>query len=282
MDSETSLSEKGYCVVELTPEHDIVGRKITSRYTIVALCISGSVEYEMNLETVKATAGMRITFTHVSMLTTLSMSDDFRAIVLVMDDNFAFESVVGIETEKIRVIFNNSQRVVDNPDEWQLLLSLMNALLQYQNFPTTGQSPQVGSLLFRSIVLVLSENEASASGKAVVCSATDTYFRNFINLLNDYVRTQHEVAFYAEQLHISAKYLGEICKLKSGRKAKEIISAVLIAQLKREIVSGGKSLKVIAYDYGFSDQSSLGKFFRKMVGVSPLAFKRQNYDVEVI
>lgn len=283
MDATQILSEKGYCVVEVTPERNLLGRKITSSYSIIALCISGSVEYELNLETVKADAGMRITFPHVSMLTTLSMTPDFRAMVLVMDDHFAFESSVGIDTEKIRIIFNNTHRRVEDEQRRKLLRTLMEALNLYQHFPTTGLSSQIGSSLMRDIILVLGETEVSSQVREHSSySSTDTYFRNFINLLNDSVRAQHEVAYYAEQLHISAKYLGEICKLKSGRKAKEIISSVLVAQLKREIVVSNKSMKVIAYEYGFSDQSSLGKFFRKMTGISPLAFKRQNDDASVL
>lgn len=37
----------------------------------------------------------------------------------------------------------------------------------------------------------------------------------------------------------------------------------------------GKSMKVIAYEYNFADQSSLGKFFRKMTGESPSAYKKK-------
>lgn len=261
--------------MDLTSEHNLLGRSITSKYTIVALCLSGSVEYELNLEKVKASAGMRITFPHVSMMTVSSITPDFRAKVLLMADDFAFESCVGIDTDIVQVIFNNTLQVVDNEAEWQILLTIMSALEQYQEFSSTALSSKIGGALFRDIVLLLGETEGQALKKNAAFSTSDSYFRDFINLLNDQVRTQHEVAYYADQLHISAKYLGEICKLKSGRKAKEIISAVLISQLKHEIAEGTKSMKAIAFEYGFSDQSSLGKFFRKMVGVSPLAFKHK-------
>lgn len=282
MERKNQLAERGYCVVELTEKRKLVGSTISSRYTIVALCLEGSVEYELNLETVKASAGMRVTFPHISMLTTLSMSPDFKALVLVMDDSFAFESCVGLDSELLQAVFRTPIRKIESESEWNMLLTLMNGLNQYQYFPMTGHEMQVSGSLFRSILLVLSEKEMLNGKARHTYSITDNYFRNFISLLNDHVKEEHEVAYYASQLHITAKYLGEICKIKSGRKAKEIISAVLLAQLKHDIAMSGKSMKVIAYDFGFSDQSSLGKFFRKMTNLSPLAFKKQYSGVDEI
>ena len=277
MDQKQLIADKGYCVIDLTPERQVVGRIISAKYTIVALIISGSVVYEMNMETVRASTGMRIVFPHLAMLNTLSMSDDFRAMVLVINDSFAFESIVGIGTEKIRTVFSLSNRVVEDKQEWNMLLNLMDGLFQYQSFPARKYSQQLSGALFRNMMIVLCATECTdASGHVRFSySVTDNYFRDFVNLLNDNVRTQHEVAFYADKLNITAKYLGEICKQKSGRKAKEIISSVLLSQLKREIMMSGKSMKVIAFDFGFSDQSSLGKFFRKMTGQSPVLFKKQ-------
>jgi YesN/AraC family two-component response regulator len=65
-----------------------------------------------------------------------------------------------------------------------------------------------------------------------------------------------------------------LCKLKGGRKAKEIITSFLISKIKQEMIMSGKSIKTIAYEYGFSDQSSMGKFFSKNTGMSPSEFRK--------
>lgn len=278
MATKNRITDKGYCVVELSSDNDFMGKSISSKYTILVLCLQGSVTYEMNLETIKASAGMRITFPHVSLLTPVSMTPDFKALALVMEDNFAIQSTVGVDTEKVSAIFAKPYRMVEDKKEWDMLLTLMDGLNQYQHFPSTSLSLQIGGSIFRNIMLILCDTEGSSySHSSMTLSAADSYFRNFINMLSDNVRTQHEVSYYADMLNISPKYLGEICKLKSGRKAKEIISTVLISQIKREIIMGNMSMKAIAFNYGFSDQSSLGKFFRKMVGMSPLAFRRLNH-----
>ena len=108
----------------------------------------------------------------------------------------------------------------------------------------------------------------------MVFSQGDVYFRKFVELIDIHVKQQHEVTFYANELHITAKYLSEVCKQKWGYKAKEMISLFLISKIKQEIVMSGKSIKSIAYEYGFADQSSMGKFFNKMTGKSPGEFKK--------
>lgn len=277
MDKYKLLEEKGYCVVPLSAQSNLIGRTITSKYTIIVLCLEGAAEYEMNLEIVKASEGMRVSFPHVSMLTTLSVSPNFKAVALVMDDSFALQATAGIDADHMGVIFGKPMYTINDKREWALLQSFMQSLEHYQVFPSSTHSKQISSSMVRSLVLALADIEMGSQplSRHIVSSA-DAYFRSFINLLSDNVHTQHEVNFYANKLKISAKYLGEICKLKSGRKAKEIISTMLIAQIKREIVTGSLSMKEISDMYGFSDQSSLGKFFRKIVGVSPLAFRRQN------
>ena len=122
--------------------------------------------------------------------------------------------------------------------------------------------------------MVESQIKSGNFSKVPTYTMADTYFRDFAYLVADYVEREHEVSFYADRLNITTKYLSDICKQKIGKGAKEIISEVLIANLKREVKMSGLSLKEISYKYAFADQSSIGKCFRKMTGVSPIEFKQ--------
>ena len=231
------------------------------------------------MEQVRAQAGSRICYTHVLEMRHLEVSSDFEAIALVMSDQFSFESVVGVETELLQSLFMTPVRQIDDPLRWNLLLNLVNSMSIYGSMSEGKFHHEIPRSIFRSIVIILGENEVEyastgSSSRMQGYSMADTYFRNFINLINDHVQREHEVAFYAEQLHITPKYLNEICKLKSGHKAKEIISTILVTLVKREITYSSKSMKELASEFNFSDQSSLGKFFRKLTGQSPLTFKR--------
>ncbi len=101
----------------------------------------------------------------------------------------------------------------------------------------------------------------------------DELFKKFIGLVHAHSVEQRDVAFYAEQLCISTRYLSAITKEMGSTTAKEIIDNFLILELKVALQSTGLSLKEIAEKYRFPDQSFFGRFFKKHTGISPKAFR---------
>ena len=98
-------------------------------------------------------------------------------------------------------------------------------------------------------------------------------FKKFINLVHTYCTTQRDVAFYADQLCISTRYLSAITKQVAEDSAKEIIDENLILELKMALQSTGMSLKEIADKYRFPDQSFFGRYFKKHTGMSPKEYR---------
>lgn len=100
------------------------------------------------------------------------------------------------------------------------------------------------------------------------------YVREFIQLVNQYHRRERGVAFYASKLFISPKYLSLIIKEGTGRSAAEWIDAYVILEAKNLLRFSGKNVQQIAYELNFSNQSSFGKYFKHLTGMSPTKFQR--------
>ncbi|WP_300699980.1 AraC family transcriptional regulator [Bacteroides sp.] len=98
-------------------------------------------------------------------------------------------------------------------------------------------------------------------------------FKKFISLVHTYCITQRDVAFYAEQLCISTRYLSSITNKIAKDSAKEIIDEVLMLELKVALQSTDLSLKEIADKYRFPDQSFFGRYFKKHTGMSPKEYR---------
>lgn len=98
-------------------------------------------------------------------------------------------------------------------------------------------------------------------------------FKKFIHLVHTHCTTQRDVAFYAEQLCISTRYLSAITKEKGENSAKEIIDDFLILEIKVALQSTNLSLKEIADRYSFPDQSFFGRYFKKHTGMSPKEYR---------
>lgn len=98
-------------------------------------------------------------------------------------------------------------------------------------------------------------------------------FKKFIQLVHAHCTTQRDVAFYAEQLCISTRYLSAITRDMGENSAKEIIDDFLILEIKVALQSSSLSLKEIADRYGFPDQSFFGRYFKKHTGMGPKEYR---------
>lgn len=98
-------------------------------------------------------------------------------------------------------------------------------------------------------------------------------FRNFMMLLHQNYRTQHEVQFYAGELCISAKYLTQITKRMIARTPKQIIDERLIHEATTLLVKNDSSIQEISNLLGFVDQSYFGRFFKRMMNMSPQQYR---------
>ena len=64
-------------------------------------------------------------------------------------------------------------------------------------------------------------------------------------------------------------------KAVSRRTPNEWIDDYIILELRVQLKNTTKTIKEIARDLNFPNQSFLGKFFREHVGISPLRYRRQ-------
>lgn len=98
-------------------------------------------------------------------------------------------------------------------------------------------------------------------------------FQRFVALVHEHCTEQREVAFYADRLCISTRYLSTIVRSVAHSTAKEFIDRSVVLEIKMLLESTELSVQEIAYRLHFPDQSYLGRFFKKHTGVSPTEFR---------
>lgn len=107
-------------------------------------------------------------------------------------------------------------------------------------------------------------------------SRRSSYVHDFIQLVHEHHRSQRSVAFYADKLFISPKYLSLIIKESLGRSAAEIIDDYVILEAKNLLRFSGKNIQQVSYELNFPNQSSFGKYFKHLTGLSPSEYQRAN------
>jgi AraC-like DNA-binding protein len=84
------------------------------------------------------------------------------------------------------------------------------------------------------------------------------------------------VKYCAENLYLSANYLGDLIKKETGKSPQEHIQLKLMDIAKEKIFDSSKSVSEIAYELGFKHPQHFTRMFKKEIGVSPSDFRILN------
>jgi AraC-like DNA-binding protein len=102
----------------------------------------------------------------------------------------------------------------------------------------------------------------------------------FEALLDDYFQSNRpqqiglpSVAYFADELHLSANYFGDLIKKETGQSAKEYIQIKTINVAKEKVISTNKTINEIALELGFKYAQHFTRIFKQKVGVSPSQYR---------
>ena len=99
--------------------------------------------------------------------------------------------------------------------------------------------------------------------------------RQFNVLVDMHFREKQSVREYAELLYKSPKTLSNLFATYNQKTPKQIIQERIALEAKRLLHFTDKQTQEIAYELGFDDPGYFSRFFKKIVGESPSAYKRE-------
>ncbi len=149
--------------------------------------------------------------------------------------------------------------------------------------PTDVYSADIANSMFNIFLLSFYQNVKALFEKddAMTTLNSKSLAARFVFLLHENFKQEHSVAFYADKLCISSKYLTQIIKSNTGTTPKVAIDHAL--GVEALFLLGNTSLNVqeISLQLGFPDQSYFGRFFKRLFGMSPLHY-RMNPDLKLL
>ncbi|MFI0492054.1 helix-turn-helix domain-containing protein [Flavobacterium sp.] len=105
----------------------------------------------------------------------------------------------------------------------------------------------------------------------------------FENLLNEYFQSETtqdlglpSVGYFADCLHLSSNYFGDLIKKETGKTAQEHIQLKLIDIAKERIFDTEKSISQIAFELGFKYPQHFNRMFKKSTGHTPNEYRMLN------
>lgn len=86
------------------------------------------------------------------------------------------------------------------------------------------------------------------------------------------------VAYMADQLHISPRYLSDLLKQETGKTAIELIHIHLIKEAKNLLTEGKMNISEISFSLGFENPNYFARLFKKEVGVPPNIYRNNHLN----
>lgn len=106
-------------------------------------------------------------------------------------------------------------------------------------------------------------------------TSAEALFGKFIRLLKEHPDGR-TVQFYADKLNITPKYFNSICKQISGKTASTLICEEITNMARALLKDPELSIKQIAIQLGFVNQSHFGSFIRRETGFSPQHLRKES------
>ncbi len=105
----------------------------------------------------------------------------------------------------------------------------------------------------------------------------------FEDLLNSYFLSDKpysiglpSVGHFADELHLSANYFGDLIKKETGKSAQVYVQNKVIDIAKDKIFDPKKSISEIAYELGFKYPQHFTRLFKNRVGCTPNEYRNLN------
>jgi transcriptional regulator GlxA family with amidase domain len=108
---------------------------------------------------------------------------------------------------------------------------------------------------------------------AATRSREQTTFDRFIQLVNQYCREHHQIAYYADRMCLTERYLGTVIRQTSGTTAKDWIDRALITQAKVLLRHSDHSVLQISEELNFPNPAFFSKYFKRLTAMTPLEYR---------
>ena len=105
-------------------------------------------------------------------------------------------------------------------------------------------------------------------------SRQEQVFNQFIQLVNQYASQERKVSFYADKLCLTPRYLKSLIRQASNRTVMDWINEAVIIEAKVLLKYSNKLIYQIADELNFPNTSFFCKFFKRMTGMTPLAYQK--------
>ncbi|MET0683606.1 MAG: AraC family transcriptional regulator [Casimicrobiaceae bacterium] len=156
--------------------------------------------------------------------------------------------------------------------EFARLITIVDAMRGELGAPRDVSDHILRALLYQLLVEIGCHRPPARNEQ---CAGRGAVPAKFASLVDLHFRSLRQVAQYAEVLHVTANHLNQAVRSATGATASDTSHKRLFLESRRLLLHTSQSVAAIALDLGFREPSYFNRFFRRMAGMTPRAFRLQ-------
>lgn len=242
------------------------------QWVVMMLPTSGSADIEVGGELFSCSVGQVMVFLLSDGYVLRRVSEDFTAKTIGM----SFKFLRGLNINDVlggRLAIRRHPLIEISNETAQAMHSIfgqLRSLIALNDNPYRFHALQlIVETYYYTIGYYLHDNADTIrkTGSEVVCD-------QFIRLLERDFMQHRDLDYYADALCITKKYLSAVVKRTTGVTASKMVSRYVVMWAKQRLIHSNMTVGQISDALGFPNQSFFGRYFYRVVGLSPDAFRK--------
>ncbi len=249
---------------------------VRKSYNSIVHCRGGRIVVEMGgSHQVKVVPGQLLLMPAGKLMEPMLVSADTEASALLISDRM-LKSVLGNQINIWnKAMYMREIYVVEGNDWLGGIQKYTRTVFKIEKMPLLSREIMVSFL--RTMLLMVCEELLRHEDMALNTDTSSIHdkeiFNQFLQLLSSQEQKRQRVAFYADQLHITPKYLSSISKKVSGKNPMRWITESTMQDCYSLLKDTDMSIKEISNKLGFPNSSFFSQYFREQANVTPMEYR---------
>jgi len=255
---------------------------VRKSYNSIVHCRGGRIVVEMGgSHQVKVVPGQLLLMPAGKLVEPMLVSADTEASALLISDRM-LKSVLGNQINIWnKAMYMREIYVVEGNDWLGGIQKYTRTVFKIEKMPLLSREIMVSFL--RTMLLMVCEELLRHEDMALNTDTSSIHdkeiFNQFLQLLSSQEQKRQRVAFYADQLHITPKYLSSISKKVSGKNPMRWITESTMQDCYSLLKDTDMSIKEISNKLGFPNSSFFSQYFREQANVTPMEYRVEHKRV---
>ena len=242
---------------------------------LVLHVLKGTARIRCNFEIIEEQADSVVLFNPDDIIKVEQRSPDFEVEILAFSSFIQLAALNQLENVNISAL--RRSMILDTPETASAASGMVRLLRPAIDACTVRELYFISVMQLRAFYMLyqvmLRRNQIEVDAFK---SRGDKLFFKFRQLLGEHYRESRSVAFYADKLCITTRYLTNIVQARYGKSPKEAIDTYTVMQIRLDLLQTDITLTELAYKYHFSSPSFFSDYFRRNAGCSPQEYRLQN------